>query len=472
MHRRKFLSLSGAAAIGIAGCKPNSQQPVTDAPVDESKLRELRVVLVDDASFAESLTRDWKSTSERPLKVSNVSAAELLAMVEIPADVVIYPPSLLGELAESGRIAPLDERTLEKPELAREEIIDLARVRLGNWGKRVFAIPLSAPSPLLIYRSEWIGAEPSTLPRTWQEFDVLCAGLPPERPAAPDPLAKESRSLILIARAASRARGQNQHSTLFDLSTMSALVDKPPFVRALEELAARAKDRVDETLTATTQTVWEQLVSGKASIGIGWPTAKSSSTEEGESRKDTAGQLRFLPLPGGNDTYLLSESKWSSDAELRQYPVLGGGGRLVSAIRTKEFGLREGLNLLVRIAGKARAESLGPLVRDAFPCRQSQLTQSGRWLTGGSSPDGEASFAEAIVDTLTASDYLHDLHLPGAAEYREVLDAAIEAVIRGEKMAEDSLRSAAESWNSITKKLGTDKQKISYLRSLGLDEFR
>ncbi len=462
MHRRRFLAASGVAALGITGCNPAAKGPAADAPVDESKLRELKVVLVDDAPFAEVLTRDWKSTSQRPFSVQNVSADELRSMKEIAADVVIYPAAMLGELAESGRIAPLDERTLEKPELAREEIIDLARLKLGNWGRQVFGVPLSAPHLVMVYQGEGIPSAPAT----WREFDELCKTLPSEKPAALDPLAKETRSLVFLSRAASRARGKNQHSTLFDISSMKALIATPPFTKSLEELAARAKGRAEETLATTTNMVWSQVASGKASIGLTWP-------EAGETPKDaaTGEALRFAVLPGSREYFVLAENRMQEEADVRHFPVLGGAGRLVSAIRGKQ-GLRDGANVLVLLSGKARAETLGVSTKDAFPCRQSQLSKAGKWLGGMRSDEPAKRFAETVIDSLTAADYLLTVNLPGEGKYTAALDKAIEQAILAQKSAAECLSQAAQEWDAITNGVGVEKQKLAYLRSLGLEEYR
>jgi hypothetical protein len=457
MYRRDFLAAS-AAALLLSGCDLGEKPPPTSvaAPVDESKLRELKVLLVDDALFGELLTRDWKSTSQRPFSVINITADELLGMKELAADVVIYPPALLGELAESGRIAPLDDATLAKRELAREDIIDLARVKLGNWGQRVFGIALSAPHFMVVYRSDLVAA----IPPTWREFDEMCKSAPGDAPAALDPLHKESRSLVLLSRAVSRARGKNQHSTLFDVTTMKALIDQPPFVQALEEIGARCKDREEEALSTTPAMVWEQLATGKASIGITWPAPIKSETAKVDA-------LRFSVLPGDDDYYSMSEHAWKKDDQVRRYPVLGGGGRIVSAIRGK-LGLREGANLLVLLSGKARADSLGAACKDALPIRKSQLTRAGRFL-GVGSEETATQFAEAVVDSLTADDYLFALNLPSADRYRAALDEAIEQAIRGTKPAQECLHGAAQKWDTVTNEIGLEKQRLAYLRSLGLE---
>lgn len=464
MHRRELLLAMGSAAALLAGCNPKVAEPPKEEVVDESKLREFKVLLVDDPDLVEVLQRDWRSTSQRPFSAKSVTAAELLAMEKIPADVVIYPPSLLGELAESGRIAALDEKTLENPELAREEIIDLARVRLGHWGKRTYAIPLSAPSLLTVWRRDAIPAAP----QTWKEYDELCSQQPSETPAACDPLAKESRSLVLLARACSRARGRNQHSTLFDVADMKALIDRPPFVRALEELAARAQGRVEETLTTTPAAVWEQLRSGKASVGLTWPH-RTAGDAAGEEEENKNADLVFARLPGTTEYYTLASSSWTEEEEMvRRYPVLGGAGRLISAIRGP-LGLREAANLLVLLAGKTRSETLGPLWKEAFPVRQSQLGAARKWLGESGSEEMARQFAETVVETFTAQDYLFLVNVPEAVVYLDALDSAIERAIRGEKPAAESLAEAAAAWNEITEKRGRDKQLLAYLRSLDLE---
>lgn len=461
MDRRSFLAASSIAALGIAGCNPKQNDAVPTAPADESKLRELKVVLVEDEPFAEILVRDWKSTSQRPFSVQSVTVDELRKMKEIAADVVIYPPRMIGELAESGRIAPLDEQTLEKPELAREEIIDLARTKLGVWGQRVFGIPLSTPQLLMVYQKNKIASPP----QSWQEFDELCKSLPSDCPAALDPLAEETRSLVLLSRAASRARGKNQHSTLFDIASLKPLIATPPFIQALEELVARAQGKQQEALATTTKMVWEQLAGGKVAMGLTWPVAAEAS--EGGATVDS---LSFSKLPGSRSFFVHAENRMEEGTEVRHFPVLGGAGRLISAIRGK-MGLRDGANLLVLLSGKARAGKLGLATIDAFPCRQSQLSQAEKWLGALRSEEPAKRFVESVSESLTARDSLIATNLPGEAEYTSALNTAIEKTVLANGSAAENLAAAASEWEAITEKLGREKQKLAYLRSLGLEEF-
>ena len=65
--------------------------------------------------------------------------------------------------------------------------------------------------------------------------------------------------------------------------------------------------------------------------------------------------------------------------------------------------------------------------------------------------------------------WLGALCLPGRTEYLAALDAAVASAVRGRKSPAEALRDAAAQWRQITARLGLDRQRTAYRRSLGLD---
>jgi multiple sugar transport system substrate-binding protein len=65
--------------------------------------------------------------------------------------------------------------------------------------------------------------------------------------------------------------------------------------------------------------------------------------------------------------------------------------------------------------------------------------------------------------------WLGALCLPGRAEYLAALDPPVAAAVRGQKAPADALRKAAARWKQITERLGLDRQRTAYRRSLGLE---
>jgi len=67
-----------------------------------------------------------------------------------------------------------------------------------------------------------------------------------------------------------------------------------------------------------------------------------------------------------------------------------------------------------------------------------------------------------------------DLNIPGAAQYIDALDLAVNKALSGEADAKSALDGAAEDWKGITQRLGADNQKkfwneaLTSYRSAGL----
>jgi multiple sugar transport system substrate-binding protein len=77
----------------------------------------------------------------------------------------------------------------------------------------------------------------------------------------------------------------------------------------------------------------------------------------------------------------------------------------------------------------------------------------------------QALWADApkYLETLRqgAESGVHDLGIPGAREYEEALDRAVTAAYAGTD-PQAALDKAAEEWNAITERIGSDVQKAAY----------
>jgi len=59
-----------------------------------------------------------------------------------------------------------------------------------------------------------------------------------------------------------------------------------------------------------------------------------------------------------------------------------------------------------------------------------------------------------------------DLNIPGAAQYIDALDLAVNKALSGEADAKSALDAAAEDWKGITQRLGADNQKKFWREAL------
>src|SRR5947207_5804318 len=91
--------------------------------------------------------------------------------------------------------------------------------------------------------------------------------------ATMEPLADGWRGQLLLARAAAYAMHRDQVSPLFRFDTMAPLIDQPPYVRALEDLAAAAKagGYTDQRLTPVE--IFAEMRAGHCAMALTWPAA-------------------------------------------------------------------------------------------------------------------------------------------------------------------------------------------------------
>ena len=70
--------------------------------------------------------------------------------------------------------------------------------------------------------------------------------------------------------------------------------------------------------------------------------------------------------------------------------------------------------------------------------------------------------------TLSRKQLMFALRIPGRGEYLAVLDEAVQQAVRGQQKPQDALRQVKTRWQEITSRLGLDRQREAYRRSLGL----
>ena len=245
------VGLLGGALLGAASCDRPARTAGGNASAPSAPSQPLVLLVVEDPPLGQAIAREWRSRTEQELTVREATLADVAAAHRLPADAVIFPSGLVGQLAERGLIQPLASEALETPEFDFRDIFDQIRLREMKWGGRVLSVPLGSPQLLLAYRSDVFERLELTPPTTWSDYQRALARLSDRsargeaapradqpRQAALEPLGEGWAGQLLLARAAAYALHRDQISPLLDYSTLRPLVDQPPYVRALKELAA------------------------------------------------------------------------------------------------------------------------------------------------------------------------------------------------------------------------------------------
>jgi len=438
--------------------------------------------VVDDpamAAGAAQLRGEWKAQTGCELEVEPIASKDLAPDRPLPADVTICPSRFLGDLAEGQLLAPVPKEIRQGGGEPWSDIFELLRQREGAWGTQVFAVPLGAPLLTCYYRADLLERLARRPPKTWDDYQELSRlladrkGLGDAVPPADapwsgviEPLGPGWAAMVFLARAAPYAKHRDNFSTLFDLKTMEPRVAGPPMVRALEELCAVARLGAAEGLKFDPASAREAFWQGRCGITLSWPSAAADLAAPVDKRIPVG----FVALPGSKQVYGTDRGVWEArtEADGLQVPLLGISGRIgvVSrAARRPEAALQ----LLLWLAGSHGGTQISAASDATTLFRRSHLKTPGAWVEKPVPPAAAAEYAALVEETCLRQQHLMVLRIPGYQDYLGALDEAVRSAAAGRQSPLEALGQTADQWRKITARLGLERQRLAYRRSLGLE---
>lgn len=427
----------------------------------------VRVLVLDDATLATTLEREWRARSEDVIEVNNDSTEALRERLSggsrsLNADILIFSPSLLGELAERRIIRQLPTNLIEEPEYQQLDIFRLLHRGEILWNGRPYAVPLGSPSLVLLTRTDLVPDPPSTWAELQAEVQRLQTSLPADTVPLLQPLGEGWASKVLAARTAHYLYSKSRVSTWFDYLTLQPRLETPPFTRALEELV---RDNERAPIDLTPDTVLRNFIAGKAAMAITWPSAALSDSESLPIDFD----IRISELPGTLERYDFRGKQWKTDDthEVQRVTVTGMSGRLGAITRAAK-----NVELATTLLGWATGPQTGALL-----CARSQATTAFRkshqadmvpWIHASLPRKAATEYAEVVERTLNRSAAMRWLRLPDQHRYHQALEQAVHHVLSGDVEPTSALQTAASTWQAISEDLGNEAQAEAYRKSLGV----
>ncbi|WP_254513041.1 ABC transporter substrate-binding protein [Anatilimnocola floriformis] len=461
---RRYQIVIGLTLLALTGCPQPAPPPPSPSGTVETPLR---VMVVDDPPLAAALAREWLAHTEKKIDLVEVTTAKAAAAEQLPVDVVICPPKLLGQFATRDLLLPLEESALTDPAYERDEILPALKDVETTWGRRTVAVPLGSPQLALWYRADLLpaGTQP---PRTWEEYAALVEKFEKEpgelKQITAEPLADGWAARLLLARAAAGALHRDQLSPLWNLETMEPLIANPPFVRALEQLAKDNRGAGERKLLSPVE-CYEKFQAGECLFALGWP----GQSVDGKSTTLADKQYGVTQLPGSREMFQPTSAKWEGveNSETIHVPFLSASGRVAAVTRASAQPKIATQFILwlsgPTVSGRAAAESRATTV-----FRKSHLL--GSWQAPAELRQPLTMYGEVLFAQPLAGRRFALPRIPGSDEYLAALDRAVLATVKEEKPAQEALQTAAKEWQAITAARGLAKQQRTLRSSLGLGD--
>jgi len=257
----------------------------------------------------------------------------------------------------------------------------------------------------------------------------------------------------------------------FEPKTMAPLIESPGHARALQDFVSLVKYGPREMLDWDLGASWDCFLAGRAALTFTWGDLGGLAEQEGSKVK---GKLGVAPMPGTTDYYSIAGQRW---VRTRSPNVVGNtvGGSWAGVISRTSKSPEAAYFLLALMANKEKGLVYAARGWDGIdPGRSSQMlapygtaTVDGYLQLGWNESD-VTQYLGAYAQTFSNPLQFPYLRIPGAFSYWQALDAHLAEAASGQLTPQAALRATAVDFDEITLRLGRDKQRRSYVASLGL----
>lgn len=462
-----LLVLVSCLFIGCNGTKKKDLPKVETPP--------LSVTIVGDEDMAAAVRRELAARTEEEITVDVVTEEALLGQKRFTKDLLIYPPSMMGELVKRDWIAPLPTATLGSEELKLDDVaLGIAQTET-RWGSKPYALPLGSPLLMLMVRADLLDQLGLEVPKTWDEYaaavdaieksDLLKSSDTLEA-ATIEPLSEDFLPNLFLARSAAYVKHGENLSTYFDFATGKARIDTPGFTKAAQQLADVAKTIPEGLKSLDPKAAGEAFLAGKSVMAIGWINKHSSVPET------VAEDIQFAALPGSKKTYQTPENQWlpRPGNQSESIPLLSSSG-MVGSISTVTGQTMNAANLLVLLTGPELISLISPASERTTLCRVSSLPMAEAWMPANLPGTQLRQYAQVNIEQLQSPRHLSALRLPDRQAYEQVLREALQKTMAdGDANVEAIWLEAAKSWDQLSEESGQAEHIKAFRNSQGIGE--
>ena len=476
MNLKRFFGLLLILAFllsAVTGCKNNIESS-DDEQVDVVYApNPLKVLVVGEAQLGPRIARQWSARRDGKLTIVDKTLEEFVESefaVDPSFDILIYPPSILGELVDRNHVRKVAKFVWTSDELNKNELLRHFRTSIVRHLNQEWAVPLGSPNFAMFCNRELFEKMDVAPPKTWDELDRRIKNITESLGEDSEsgliakvdmPLAKGWAVHSFLARVAPSIRNRGKISTVFDRSSMNPLITDVPFVEALNQLKSIASKRSLELDPAATYAL---ALSEKSSIAFTWPSRIFEVDVETDDEGSGIDPVMIRPLPGMLKWYDNANQAWNKrgDEDDGRVDLIGFDG-LVASVSDATDNDATAWEFLQWLPSKT--VSLLTLVDSPSvgPFRASHLGDASRWTGENISVDLADDYADIVADNHERTLVMMFPRIPGSRAYLDSLDEAVRDCIADKLSAEEALKAAAKRWDEITDSLDRKKQ-IEMLR--------
>lgn len=488
------LAIASASCLLAAGCgdKPAAvtAQPAArpfegqsiSVIVPKLDARLIRGPILDEVAGFEArtgakvrvLTPGWNETIEK--------IDQSILSPEAAFDIYVVISMWSGTLLSGDHIAPVPEAI--KQQIDWDDVLPIYRNTVLSWNNVAYGLPYDGDCINLYYRQD-LFANPEyqarfkkkykyelAPPATWQAYRDVAEFFTgwdwsgdgqPDYGLAGNRVKGDISMLQFFAQAGAHAKHPDDPAYYFDPQTLKPRINNPGFVRALSIWIDTLKFGPPGMAKFAGHDVRNSFVTGKTAMAIDWADMGVHAVNSPASVVKE--HMGYAQIPGSTEVYNSRTRQW--DQRANQVSSISGNWTFFVSQASKNKALA--FEFAAHMTSKALTKKMTAISGTAVnPSRTSHFDHPEDWNQSGFSTESARAYLQQITLSLSNPNVVMDITIPGAGEYYQVFDEAIDKAVRGELKPAQALDQAAAQWEGITDRLGRARQAAFYQASLNI----
>jgi multiple sugar transport system substrate-binding protein len=405
-------------------------------------------------------------------------------------DAYVFDPQWLGDFVPAGYLEDLTSRIKADKKIQWNDIGPFFRNFSATFQGRTYTVPMDGDFQMVYYRKDILARDHVKPPATWDDYlaiakryngkDLNGDGKGDYGSCIAKKRAAQSYWMIYsIAGAFLQSQGTKQ-GAFFDVQTMQPLIQNAGFARALDIYNETTKYAPPDERNLDVGATRGLFTSGRCMFSLDWGDIGTLAIDPKTSTVQN--KVGSIILPGSRQVVNRKTGKLVActkvtcpyaingvnHAPFAAYGGWSGAVNAASDTKTKDAAYA----FLSYMSQPAQANVDVTLGKTGFnPYRASQFKNLGLWIKAGMSKAAAEDYLGAIRHSLQSPNMILDLRVPKAAQYEGVvLDTALAQFLAGEISRDHAMKQITDGWNSITDKVGRDKQRAAYAGSLNIQK--
>jgi multiple sugar transport system substrate-binding protein len=481
-----------AAAASIGGNSRSAAKPFNGVTVN--------VVTFTGPQIAEPLQRRapaFNKLTGAKVNIITVPFADLYEKILTDAatgtnsyDAYVFDPQWLGDFVPAGYLEDLTSRVRADKKIQWNDIGPFFRNFSATFQGRTYTVPMDGDFQMVYYRKDILARDHVKPPATWDDYlaiakryngkDLNGDGKGDYGSCIAKKRAAQSYWMIYsIAGAFLQSQGTKQ-GAFFDVKTMQPLIENAGFARALDIYNETTKYAPPDERNLDVGATRGLFTSGRCMFSLDWGDIGTLAIDPKTSTVQN--KVGSIILPGSRQVVNRKTGKLVActkatcpyaingvnHAPFAAYGGWSGAINAASDSKTKDAAYA----FLSYMSQPAQSNVDVTLGKTGFnPYRASQFKNLRLWIKAGMSKAAAEDYLGAIRHSLQSPNMILDLRVPKAAQYEGVvLDTALAQFLAGEISRDKAMKQITDGWNSITDKVGRDKQRAAYAGSLNIQK--